>query len=596
VSFWGELKRRNVVRVAIAYIVVAWMLLQVSDTLVPALHLPEWFQSGIALLLILGFPIAMIFAWAFELTPEGLKKEKEVQRDDSITRSTGRKLDRAIIAILVVAVIFFAYDKFLAVPEGETEQVPSDSVLATQRAPSIAVLPFVNMSDDKDNEYFSDGLSEELLNLLAKIPELRVAARTSSFSFKGRPDIAVAEIARELKVAHVLEGSVRKSGDQIRITAQLIDANTGFHLWSETYDRELQNIFVTQDEIATNVTEALKVTLLGAIPSAKQTDPKAYELFLQGQYIGHQDDLDANRRAIELYEQALDIDPGYAPAWAELANNYFWFAAYGGISIADASAKIDAAVGEALRLDPSNANAYYVRGVFKIAMQFRITAGLQDYARALELEPGNAEIIFANGLGKNVTGQYEQGLEFFQSAFELDPLRPRYHNYLGLTYWTLGRYDEALVAFDELVKLSPDYPGAYRRISGVHIARGDYSASLAAAQQEVDEGYRLTALASANAMLGNSEESEAALQRLIKEHAGHMAVQVAEVYAYRGDIDSTAEWLEIAYQNRDPGLVAILGFPPYRIMHGDPRWLSLLEKAELKDSWLAMPPEWGGPQ
>ncbi len=593
-SLWGELKRRNVVRVTIAYIIVAWLLLQVSDTLVPALHLPEWFNSAIALLLILGFPVAMLFAWAFELTPDGIKKEADVQRDVSITRTTGRKLDYSIIAVLACAVLFFVYDKFGTAPTAESLTVPTAQ--ESSLTASIAVLPFVNMSGDADNEYFSDGLSEELLNLLAKIPDLHVAARTSSFSFKDRPEIAVAEIARELNVAHVLEGSVRKSGNQVRITVQLIDAENGYQLWSETYDRELENIFVTQDEIATHVTDAMKVTLLGEAPSTQETNPQAYELFLQAQYISHQDDQDAYQRAIELYEQVLAIDPEYSPAWAELGINYFWFASYGGAAVATAGAEIDAVVREALRTDPNNAKAYYIRGLKALAFDFKVMAGIQDYARALELEPGNAEIVFASGLGLATIGQFEQALHQYQAALTLDPLRPRYHNFLGLTQWRLGRYDEALEAFDELVTLSPEYPGAYRRISGVHISRGDYAASLVAARQEVDVGYRLTALASAHAMLGNDVESDTALNTLIDKHASRMAAQIAEVYAYRDDVESTFDWLERAYQSRDPGIITSLSISPLRILHDDPRWLPFLEKIELADAWLAMPPELGGPQ
>jgi TolB-like protein len=593
-SLWGELKRRNVVRVTIAYIIVAWLLLQVSDTLVPALHLPEWFNSGIALLLILGFPVAVLFAWAFELTPDGLKKEADVQRDASITHTTGRKLDYIIIAVLACAVLFFVYDKFDTVPV--SEPVTVQSAQEPSLTASIAVLPFVNMSDDVSNEYFSEGLSEELLNLLAKIPDLHVAARTSSFSFKDRPQITVAEIAHELNVANVLEGSVRKSGSHIRITVQLIDAKTGYHLWSETYDRELENIFVTQDEIAMHVTAALKVTLLGAVPSTQETDPQAYELFLQAQYISHQDDLNAYQRAIDLYEQALAIDPEYSPAWAELAINYYWFASYGGVDFVTAGAAVDAAVREALRIDPNNAKAYYIRGLKAVGFDFKVMAGIQDYAHALELEPGNAEIIFATGLGLIITGQFEQGLDQFKAALKLDPLRPRYHNYMGLSLWALDRYDEALEAFDELITLSPEYPGAYRRISGVHIDRGDYAASLAAARQETDSGYRLTALAAAHAMLGNDAESDVALNMLIDKYASQMAAQIAEVYAYRGDVDSTFKWLERAYESRDPGIVSILAITPMRALHNDPRWLPFLEKIERADLWLSMSPELGGPQ
>ena len=593
-SLWGELKRRNVVRVAIAYVIVAWLLLQVSDTLVPALHLPEWIHSAIALMLILGLPIALLFAWAFEMTPDGIKKEAEVERDNSITRSTGRKLDNTIIAVLACAVLFFAYDKFLTTPSSDS--LAAQDAQESSRIASIAILPFVNMSADASNEYFSDGLSEELLNLLAKIPEMHVAARTSSFSFKDRPEIAVAEIARELNVAHVLEGSVRKSGDQIRITAQLIDAETGFHLWSETYDRQLEDIFATQDEIAANVTDALKITLLGSVPSVRETDPRAYELFLQGQYVGHRADLDAYRRSIELYKQALEIDPLYAPAWAELAEIYFWFSAYGGMSVEDGRNKAYDAIDEALRIGPSNAKAIYVRGLVKISFEFQVADGRKDYERAFELAPGNADIMFAVGIGHQVEGRYKAALQHVNAALELDPLQPRLSNFKGVILWTLGRYDEALEAFNEVIKLSPEYPGAYRRVAGVFLAMDEGEQGLAAAHKELDEGYRLTALAEVHNHLGNTAESDAALQALINKHSEHMAAQIAEAYGYQGKIEETFMWLQRGYESRDPGTVTVLAIGQYQILHDDPRWLALLEKIQLADAWLAMPPEHGGPQ
>ena len=513
-SLWGELNRRNVVRVALAYIIVAWLLLQVSDTLVPALHLPEWFNSGVALLLILGFPIAILFAWAFEMTPEGLKKEAEVDRSESITRVTGRKLDFVIIAVLACAVLFFVYDKFGTSPEGPAEQ--SETVAGAPTKASIAVLPFVNMSGDASNEYFSDGLSEELLNLLAKVPEMHVAARTSSFSFKDQPDVAIAEIARELNVANVLEGSVRKSGTQIRITAQLIDAETGYHLWSKTYDRELENIFITQDEIAAQVTDALKVTLLGEAPSSRETNPEAYELFLQAQYISHQDNQDAYQRAIGLYEQALAIDPDYAPAWAELATTPgFWYAAYGGMLrlIAASSREIDAAMlQQALQYRSKRMRRHiYARGHQD---RWRSTFTLHRAA----FGTSNVLTNSSRAAPDMIRLPWLRAMAFVASPRKALELPPKcgassircglaYHNFIGTSLWSRGRYDEALEAFDQLLTLAPDYPGTYRRISGVHIAQGDYEEALAVMDNEIDEGYRLTGQASAHVMLGNTAGS-----------------------------------------------------------------------------------------
>jgi len=300
-SVWGELKRRNVVRVAIAYAVVAWLSIEVSATTFPMLKLPEWAATFVTVLLIIGFPVAVIFAWAYEFTPEGLKKEKDVDRSESITHITGRKIDFVIIGVLVVAVGFLLVDK-LYLGEGDTAP---DEVIAIERK-SIAVLPFINLSDDPEQEYFSDGLSEELLNLLAQIPELRVTSRTSAFSFKGK-DVTIPEVGRTLDVEHVLEGSVRRSGDKIRITAQLIDASSDTHIWSDTWDRNFEDVFVIQDEIAEFVVDALKIELLGDLPHVFQTTTEAYELYLQAKFLLEQPSAPNLRRAEGINQQLIDI-------------------------------------------------------------------------------------------------------------------------------------------------------------------------------------------------------------------------------------------------------------------------------------------------
>ena len=294
-SLFNELKRRNVFKVTIAYIVMAWLVMQVADVILNNVEAPAWVFHVILLLLGIGLPFSIFFAWAFELTPEGLKREHEVDRSQSITTQTGRKLDFLIIGVLVLALGYFAYDKFVLQPsrdaelvqattETVTEQVAAEPEASSESDKSIAVLPFVNMSDDASNEYFSDGISEELLNLLSKIPELRVISRTSAFSFKGK-EIDIPTIAQQLNVAHILEGSVRKAGNQIRITSQLIDARSDTHLWSETYDRTLGDIFAIQDEIAGAVVDALKLTLLGDTPQVEQINPEAYALYLQARYV-----------------------------------------------------------------------------------------------------------------------------------------------------------------------------------------------------------------------------------------------------------------------------------------------------------------------
>ena len=349
-SFFNELKRRNVFRVAIAYLAAAWLLTEVASTLFPLFGVPDWGTRFVVIVFALGFIPSLVFSWIYELTPEGLKREREVVRDESITQLTAKRLDFFTIGMIVVALGFILSDRLWLTPRLEKRattfaEIRTDDQNAETRAGdfqypqnSIAVLPFINMSADADNEYFSDGISEELLNLLATVPELRVTARTSSFSFKGK-DVKIADIARELKVAHVLEGSVRKAGNRVRVTAQLIETGSDTHIWSATFDRNLDDIFGIQDEIAGEVVKSMEVLLLGdAPPKARETDPEAYALYLQCRHFGA-GGLEELRRGEQYCWQSLEIDPNYAPAWAVLGTIYTNLATSGYVSFKDGYAK-----------------------------------------------------------------------------------------------------------------------------------------------------------------------------------------------------------------------------------------------------------------
>ena len=314
-NFFAELKRRNVYKVAVAYAVVSWLLIQIATQVFPFFEVPNWAIRLVVLVLVLGFPVALVLSWAFEITPEGIKRESEVVPDERRTRRGGRRIIGITIALALVAAGLLAFQLLRSRLANLSHGEP-DVPLA-----SIAVLPFTDMSQAKDQEYFADGISEELLNLLAKIPQLQVTARTSSFAFKGK-ETGIPEIARTLHVAHVLEGSVRKAGNSVRITVQLIKASTDTHLWSQTYDRKLDDIFAIQDEIAADVVKQLKVTLLGEGPKARTTDPEAYAFYLQAVQLGRLRTAEAYEQSDALYQKVLAIDPRYAPAWGGLAGNF----------------------------------------------------------------------------------------------------------------------------------------------------------------------------------------------------------------------------------------------------------------------------------
>jgi TolB-like protein/Tfp pilus assembly protein PilF len=590
VSVFAELKRRNVVRVAVLYGLAAWLILQVADVLVPALGLPDWVMRLVALLLILGFPLVLIFSWVYELTPEGLKKQHEVDRNQSITHETGRKINYLIGALAVLAIVVVAVERFIprtAPVPAATEAapgVPSSEAPVQTAAKSIAVLPFADMSAGKDQEYFADGLSEELLNLLAKLPELRVIGRTSSFQFKGKnEDLRV--IGQKLSVAHILEGSVRKSGEKVRITAQLIRAADGSHLWSETYDRTLDDIFVVQDDIAGEVVQALKLTLLGTAltASSKPQDPEAYNLALQGRFFLERRGQKDLEHAVDYFRRARERDPGYAPAWAGLSQAYARQADNGFVPAADGYQRAREAAEKALALDPQLADAHLAIGSIQRSYDWDWEAADASYRTALDLEPGNAEALRHAGIQAYTLGRWGDAIDLETKAIERDPLRPNSYNNLGLTLLAVNREAEAEAASRKALELDPD--GAYRHygIGRALLLQGKADAALREMQQETDEGWRACGLPLVFHALGRRGESDAALTALKDKYAGDSAYQIAEVHAFRGEADLAFEWLERAYAQRDGGVSEIKGDRLMRGLVGDPRYKAFLKKLKLPE-------------
>src|SRR4051812_40184836 len=421
-NFFAELKRRNVYKVAVAYAVVSWLLVQIATQVFPFFDIPNWTVRVVVLLLTLGFPVALVLAWAFEITPEGIKRESEIATDESITQHTGRKLIGITIAVAVAAGGMMAFQ--LLRPRLMTERIPAVSPAAPDAAiseNSIAVLPFLDMSQAKDQGYFSDGISEELLNLLAKIPQLKVAARTSSFSFRDK-QLEIPEIARQLRVAHVLEGSVRKSGDQLRITTQLIRAADGYHLWSETYDRKMDDIFKTQDEIAGEVVRELKVKLLAAAPKVRPTDPQAYALYLQAKGLARQFTPDAFAKSDALFRQALEIDPRYAPAWTGLAVNFNAKVGMGLISSEEGYARAREAAEKALAIEPEYAPAHAALGLSAMQSDNDLVGAARHLERALALDPTGVAILSGSANLLSSLGRLDQALALHEAAVRRDPV------------------------------------------------------------------------------------------------------------------------------------------------------------------------------
>jgi TolB-like protein/class 3 adenylate cyclase/Flp pilus assembly protein TadD len=470
-------------------------------------------------------------------------------------------------------------------PAGGMPSVPENS---------IAVLPFVNMSEDKANEFFSDGISEELLNLLAKVPQLKVAARTSSFSFKGK-GVEIPEIARQLHVANVLEGSVRRSGDQLRITAQLIRAAEGYHLWSETYDRKMDDIFKIQDEIAGEVVKELKVKLLGAAPKVRTTDPKAYALFLQARELGRQSNPEAFAKSDALFQQVLEIDPRYAPAWDELATNFYHESSMGLMSNREGFVRAREAAEKALAIDPDYAPAHARLAFIAMYGDNDLVGAARHLQRALALDPTDLDVLRNAALFLSSLGRLDEALALDEAVVRRDPvnLTPLFN--LGYHQRMGGQYDAAIASFRTVLSLSSNRGGAHAQLGNALMLKGDATAALAEIEQEKSEIWRMETLPMAYCALGRKTDADAALNAVIAKYEKEGPYNIAYVYAFCGDADKAFEWLDKAVAYQDPGLGEIVTENLFDKIHSDPRWLPFLRKIGKAPDQLAkiefkMPP------
>jgi adenylate cyclase len=532
-SVLTELKRRHVVRVLLAYAIAGWVVVEVSDVMFPGLGIPSRVVGIVTWAYVLGFVPVAILAWIFEWTPEGLKR-----------------------------------DLGLAGPAPDKN--------------SIAVLPFVNMSDDASNEYFSDGLSEELLNLLAKIPELHVAARTSSFSFKGEK-VHIPSVAGKLNVANVLEGSVRKSGDRVRITVQLIEATSGYHLWSETYDRTLDDIFAIQDEIARSVVDALKISLLGEVPTVTETDPQTFALYLQGMYFTTSGEPDKFDKAIGAFTEALERDPNYAPAWSGLAHAYWYQISYGVTDKEERIQKAFDASERALTLDENVAEIYAVDALLSLSFDREWSRAEAAIRRGLEIAPGNAKVIIQAGNLAKTQGRFEDAEEYLRRAIALDPLNTTGHIWLALVLCAQDRLDEAEELLLQVLALNPKRAVAHQILGRILLMRGDPEAALEEMRKEPAEFWKNYGMNLALFAAGRQDEADSMLQDLIAHVDDNMAFfQIAESMAVRGRADEAFDWLERAYEQRDNGITQTITSTELRSLHDDPRWPLFLQRIGLK--------------
>ena len=568
--FLSELKRRNVLRVAAFYAAAGWLLVQIATQVLPVFDAPTWTMRVVVVAVVLGFPLALVFAWFYELTPEGLKRENEVGRSQSVARSTGRKLDRWIIGVLAAAVVALLANQF----------VPHKNALGK----AIAVLPLVNDTGDPNSEYFSDGLSEELISALAQIKELKVIGRTSSFHFKNSNEESKV-IGAALGVGYLLEGSVRKSAGRARIAVNLVRAADGANAWSQIYDRALPDIFAVQAEIAQSVAGALKVALLGEAeknpdaPSNQNFD--AYTAYLQGRYYEQRYTATDLRKAIGFYDAAIRSDPHYALAYAALSKSWWALGDITGEDVAEANRKARAAAERAVAEDPNSAEGHSALGQILVSVDRNAKGAEAEFRRAAELAPASADpkIGLSSIIGD--FGQIEEAVELLQQAVRLEPLSANAHFDLARLLTSVGRYDEAAQSARKAIELQPGGAGTWEMLALVEAKRGDGEAALKAAAQETDPDWRAYAMALAQQARGDAVAADAALNALIAGHSDDMSFQIAAVYAFRGDADKTFEWLDRAYEEHDPGVMAIIDNPFTRELRSDPRFAAFCKKVGL---------------
>jgi TolB-like protein/DNA-binding winged helix-turn-helix (wHTH) protein/Tfp pilus assembly protein PilF len=502
--------------------------------------------------------------------------DPKIQGNDSPPGSAARKPFLIASALLVVLALYWHLAGQRSIQEGRLEE----------DIPSIAVLPFVNMSDDASNEYFSDGISEELLNLLAKVPELRVVSRTSSFSFKDK-DITIAEMAEILNVSHLLEGSVRKAGKQVRITAQLIEASSASHLWSETYDRMLDDVFAIQDEISSAVVDALKVKLLNDAPQVSEISPEAYTLYLQAQYLSNQHRQPLFQSAIDLYRQVLEIEPGYAPAWVGIARNYANKVIGGQLSQAEGLQVATEAIKTALQLDPGLAEAHALLGLFHLNFELDFLSAARHFRTAMELSPNDPAVLRKVAKFVAALGKFETAIKLGEDAVLRNPVDAVLWSNLGDYYFYAKRLDKAADVYNKAKNLNPDLATVHFSLGSVLLAANNPEDALAEFLLELHEEYVLKGRTLSLRALNRTEEFDASFKEFRDRFGEQWPSEIAHVYAWTGDHDEAFEWLDKAATMREAGIGASRQELWLTPLQDDPRWQEYLEKIGLSDEQVA---------
>jgi TolB-like protein/Flp pilus assembly protein TadD len=580
-NFLAELKRRNVYKVAVAYAVVAWLLIQAASILLPTFEAPNWVMKVLVALIALGFPAALISSWAFEITPEGIKLESEIAPNESITRKTGRKIV-AITTVLAVAAAGLFVFQFI-----RTRSTSSVSLGASApTSKSIAVLPFDNLSEDKSNAFFAEGVQDEILTRLAKVADLKVISRTSTQRFKSAPE-NLPDIARQLGVMHILEGSVQKAGDQVRVNVQLINAVTDAHLWAETYDRRLIDIFSAESEIAKTIADTLQAKLSGSEKAAMSkrptADPEAYELYLKGRFFWSKRTSVDLPKSVEFYNQAIAKDANFALAYAGLADCFVLYPDYGAGAPAEFYPKAKEMALKAISLDASLSSPHAALGLIYTNSDRDFFKALGEFDRAIELDPNYATAYQWKNTALVALGEFDRAIAGSKKSISIDPLSLIVNADLAFSYIYAHRFDEALAQSRKTLEIDPNF----------HVVRGYLGFSLQckgqladalreyrAATAATDEPFSWGLLGQACARAGLRDEAQQILARLENESRTRFVTgwSIAVIRLSLGDKDGAFAALEGALNQRASEILPLKYDPLFEDLHGDPRFDVLVQK------------------
>jgi len=581
-NFLAELKRRNVYKVAVAYAVVGWLVIQVSSTVLPTFHAPEWVVQTLVVLVAIGFPIALVIAWAFELTPEGLKRAEDV--DLAMKR---RPKSHAWIYVVAVGAVL-SIGLFMLGRYGFREKNSSTVELP---AKSIAVLPFDNLSEDKSNAYFAEGVQDEILTRLAKVADLKVISRTSTQHFKSAPD-NLPQIAKQLGVMNILEGSVQKANDQVRVNVQLINALTDAHLWAETFDRKLTDIFAVESEIAKTIADTLQAKLTGSEKTAMSkkptANPEAYELYLKGRFFWNKRTSADLRKAVDYFNQAIAKDSNYALAYAGLADAFAMYPDYGVEAPADAYPRAKSAAMKALELDNTLGQPHAALGLVYANFEHDFAKSIGEFERAAQLDPNYATAHQWINTGLEPTGQFDRSIAETKHAIELDPLSLIINADLAYSYFNARRFDDALAQSQKTLEIDPSF----------HVARGylglalQFKGQLAETIPEFrtaaasnDEPFSQALLGQALARAGMRDEAQRILSRLEERARDHFVTgwSLAVIRLALGDKEGALAALDLALQQHAPEIVLIKYDPLFDDLRGDPHFEALVQKVVGKE-------------